>query len=200
MNATLTPDERGVLLELARKAITAAAERQHQIDIVLDDLPPALGELGACFVTIRQRLTGDLRGCTGVLVPRLPLAEEVARTAWQTACRDPRFPPVDPSELPDLTIEISILSSPWPVLPQTPDDLPALLEPGVHGVTLRRGYHRATFLPQVWAHLPDPVDFLDRLCVKMGLPPGTWREPGFEIEVYTVETIDEDEATKKPEG
>jgi AMMECR1 domain-containing protein len=48
--------------------------------------------------------------------------------------------------------------------------------------------------------VPDPVEFLDRLCIKMGLPPGAWREPGFEVEVYTVQMIYEDEETKKPES
>lgn len=196
----LTHDEQTTLLDLARRAVTAAAHRQPYRSVQSDTLPPALCEPGACFVTLRSRGTGDLRGCTGVLAPRMPLAEEVCRTAWQTACRDPRFPPVVPAELPDLTVEISILTPPQPLLPPTPADLPAMLQPGVHGVTLSRGYHRATFLPEVWSHLPDPIQFLDRLCVKMGLRPGTWREPGFEVEVYTTESIYEDEDTKKPEG
>ncbi len=200
MSEQLAPEDRRALLDLARRAITAAANRQPIPHVEPDDLPPALSEPAACFVTITNRETGDLRGCTGVLYPRLPLAEEVSRSAWQTACRDPRFPPVTPVEVPGLAIEISILTPPQPLYPPTPNDLPAMLQPGIHGVTLRRGYHRATFLPQVWSRVPDPVEFLDRLCIKMGLPPDAWRDPGFEVEVYTAHTIWEDEETKKPEG
>jgi AmmeMemoRadiSam system protein A len=193
MNEQLASEDRRTLLDLARSAVTAAANRQQATRVEAGGLSPALCEPAACFVTLKRRETGDLRGCTGVLYPRLSLAEEVSRTAWQSACRDPRFPPVTPAEVPGLSIEISILTPPQPITPPTPSDLPAMLQPGVHGVTLRRGYHRATFLPQVWDKLPDPVDFLNRLCIKMGLPAGAWREPGFEVEVYTVETICDDE-------
>ena len=35
------------------------------------------------------------------------------------------------------------------------------------------GGRRATFLPQVWAQLPDPRAFLARLLEKAGIPPAT---------------------------
>lgn len=113
------------------------------------------------------------------------------RTAAQTALQDPRFFPVQPAELEYINIEISVLSPPQPLEISAPNELPTLIRPSIDGVTLSRGDRRATFLPQVWERLPDPVDFLDHLCMKMGLQPGAWRQPGWKVEVYQVESFEE---------
>ena len=73
---------------------------------------------------------------------------------------------------------------PWEF--ETPDELLDLLRPGIDGVTLSTGARRATFLPQVWKKIPEPSQFLDRLCVKMGVLPGAWRQPGMRLETYQV--------------
>ena len=44
----------------------------------------------------------------------------------------------------------------------------------------------ATFLPQVWENLPDPVDFLAELRRKAGLPARFWH-PDLRLSRYTVE-------------
>lgn len=189
----LTETEQQALLVLARQSIMASACGLHP-PAVEPGLPAALLELGACFVTINRSTTGELRGCTGVLVAQAPLAEEVIRTAAQTACADPRFEPVRPDEVDDLTIEISVLTPPQPLEFNTPAELPHLIRPGIDGVTLifHRAY-RATFLPQVWEKIADPIEFLDRLCMKMGLPAGAWRWPGMCAEVYQVQEFHEAE-------
>lgn len=180
--------ERVLLLRLARDSIACAVSGAPLPQVDLECLPPTLTKPRACFVTLTERDSGALRGCTGVLTANLPLAQEVIRTAAETALHDPRFEPVMPIELDGLRVEISLLTPPVPLDVEHPDDIPRLLRPGIDGVTLTyRTRCRATFLPQVWEKLPDPVEFLDRLCLKMGLPPGTWREPGMEVEVYQVE-------------
>ncbi len=190
----LSLEERDILLKLAREAVTATAENKPLPVPDLEHLPPALREPAACFVTLHRQDTGDLRGCTGVLVAQSPLAIEVVRTAAQTARRDPRFPPVAPNEVDDLEIEISILTPPQPLEVPNPEDLPRLIRPGIDGVTLYRPPFRATFLPQVWQTIPDPVEFLDMLSLKMGLTRGAWRLPGMRVEVYQVEEFSD----KKP--
>jgi AMMECR1 domain-containing protein len=45
---------------------------------------------------------------------------------------------------------------------------------------------RATFLPQVWEHLPEPLEFLAELRRKACLPPRFWH-PDIRISRYTVE-------------
>ncbi|MEA3397481.1 MAG: AMMECR1 domain-containing protein, partial [Chloroflexota bacterium] len=72
-----------------------------------------------------------------------------------------------------------------------PDDLLRQLRPGVDGVVLERGWHRATFLPQVWEQLPDPEEFLAHLCYKAGLSPDAWRSPTLKISTYRVEKFKE---------
>ena len=186
-----TDEERAVLLQLARQAITAAAAGRPLPKPDLSRLPASLTSPGACFVTLQRGR--DLRGCTGTLLARAPLAEEVVQTAAQTALYDPRFAPVRPEEVGKLTIEISILTAPTPLDVKDPAQLPQMIRPGIDGVTLHRGRFRATFLPQVWEKIPDPIRFLDMLTQKMGLPSRAWTQKGMEAETYQVEEFAEDE-------
>jgi len=57
---------------------------------------------------------------------------------------------------------------------RTQDQLLESLRPGIDGLILREGDHRATFLPQVWEQLPDRLTFLQHLRHKAGLPPDQW--------------------------
>ena len=174
--------EKRQLLDIARRAIFAAARRQPLPEIDLDALTPALREPAACFVTLH--IDGLLRGCTGSLVARRPLAEEVSLTAAQTALQDPRFAPVSPEEVPLLDIEISVLTPPEPLAFNSSDELVEKLRPGVDGVILYLGARRATFLPQVWERVPEPERFLEMLCQKMGLPGDAWRAGDLRAETY----------------
>ena len=56
------------------------------------------------------RLNGQLRGCIGYVLPTKPLYLAVRDMAINSALRDPRFPPVTAEELPDLYIEISVMT------------------------------------------------------------------------------------------
>jgi AmmeMemoRadiSam system protein A len=181
----LGPAERRLLLELARQSIISAAESKPLPSVDIEEMPLCLREYRACFVTLHKE--GMLRGCTGVLVARSPLVNEVIQTAAQTALQDPRFLPVIPGEADSLDIEISVLTPTQPLALSTPEELPHLIRPGIDGVTLSKNARRATFLPQVWERVPDPVIFLNMLCRKMGFPPNEWRYPGMRAEVYQVE-------------
>ena len=46
--------------------------------------------------------------------------------------------------------------------------------PGVDGLVFEYHGHRATFLPQVWENIPEPLDFLCELRRKAGLPARFW--------------------------
>lgn len=189
--SNLSQEERQILLKLARESVRAAAGKKPLPQPDLGVLPPHLTTDGACFVTLYRGR--DLRGCTGTLVARVPLAEEVVQTAAQTAMYDPRFAPVSPAEVDGLTIEISVLTPPARLEFDDPRDLPKLIRPGIDGVTLYRGHFRATFLPQVWEKIPDPTHFLDMLSQKMGLPARAWTQRGISAEVYQVEEFTETE-------
>jgi hypothetical protein len=169
--AELSPEERAALLELARAAVRAAFDgRTLRLDPA--NLPPRLAAPGAAFVTLERH--GELRGCIGSLERRRPLAEDVCENACAAAFRDPRFEPLGRAELGDLEIHLSILGplEPFPVASEAA--ALAALEPGVDGLVLEAGFHRATFLPAVWEKLPDPRDFLAHLKRKAGLSPHYW--------------------------
>ena len=111
---------------------------------------------------------------------------------YAAAFRDPRFAPMTLEEWPQTRISLSILGPHQALPPGDRAQLLAQLRPGVDGLVLESGDgRRATFLPSVWAQLPEPADFLDHLLVKAGLPMSadirllrTWR--------YQTRTIDED--------
>jgi uncharacterized protein len=191
MNETnLTPEEKQILLRLARQTIELAANHRPPLTLRLEDYPPALRTDGAAFVTLTT-FGGELRGCIGALAPYQPLVQDVCEHAAAAALEDPRFPPVRPAEVPRLQIEISRLTTPEPFTYNTPQELLERLQPGVDGVVLRDGFRRATFLPQVWEHLPDKADFLSHLCSKMGAPANLWQRKVLQVELYQVEEFSE---------
>ncbi len=187
----LTTDERAYLLQLARRTIELgiAGKRLPALDVT--QLSPALAEWGASFVTL-TRQDGSLRGCIGALEAYQPLAEDVREHALAAALEDYRFEPVRPAELPRLRIEISRLTPTAPLIYDGPDDLVRKLRPGIDGVVLSDGVRRATFLPQVWQKLPDPVQFLGNLCNKMGASASLWRIQPLTVLVYQVEEFAEE--------
>lgn len=185
---TFEPSERLLLLKYARDSVMATA-CYERLPVPGSDVPTSLQRERACFVTLYKR--GDLRGCTGVLQARQSLIREVIETASSTASSDPRFSPVMQSEVSTLLIEISVLTDPKPLTVQDQADLPLIIRPGTDGVTLYIGHHRSTFLPQVWQKIPDPTEFLGKLCEKMGKPYFAWRESGTRAEIYQVEEFSE---------
>lgn len=189
---SMTPEEREFLLTLARETIERAARvPSHEAEPVLDAPPTErLKEPGASFVTLHTQ-TGALRGCIGSLIARRSLIDDVHANAIAAAFHDPRFPAVTPVELPNIVIEVSVLSHPEPLDYNGYEDLLEKLRPNVDGVVLRKGMHRATFLPQVWEQLPDPTTFLSHLCQKAGLSPNAWQAGDLEISTYQVEEFEE---------
>ena len=151
---------------------------------------PALRAPGASFVTLT--LDGALRGCIGSLEAHRPLGEDIEVNARAAAFDDPRFPPLSAAELPDTRIEISILSEPTPMQFTGREDALRQFRPGVDGVVLEYGPHRATFLPQVWEQLPEPEQFLAHLMIKAGLPAYFWSD-GIHLYRYNVEKYKEGE-------
>ncbi|MEN4010722.1 MAG: AmmeMemoRadiSam system protein A [Chloroflexota bacterium] len=185
----LSEEEKQILLREARRAIELAVNGQPLPWLDLAQLPPRLREAEATFVTLT--LGGKLRGCIGSLEACQPLIEDVREHAVSAALDDYRFPPVRPAEVERLRIEISRLTAPQPLMYDTPADLLKKLRPGFDGVVIRDEGRRATFLPQVWQSLPDPKDFLDHLCQKMGSPRNLWRQKRLEVQIYQVEEFHE---------
>ncbi len=189
MSERLTIAEQKVLLRLAREAMERGVRGEKLPPLDETSLTPSLREDGSSFVTLTEH--GQLRGCIGSLEPYQSLAEDVREHAAAAALQDPRFPQVEPAELNGIQIEVSRLTRPVPLEYEDADDLLAKLCPHVDGVILRDGFHRATFLPQVWEKIPDRVEFLENLCYKMGAKPDLWRKKHLEVLTYKVEEFHE---------
>jgi AmmeMemoRadiSam system protein A len=143
---------------------------------------PYLAADRACFVTLRK--AGDLRGCIGSLEPRRSLIEDVRLNAVSAAVNDTRFQPVGVGELAEIDYEISILDRPRPLQGVTVNELPDWLGKNKPGLIIEYEGRRSTFLPSVWEDLPDPNQFLERLCRKQGSPGDCWRHPSTKLSVY----------------
>jgi AmmeMemoRadiSam system protein A len=177
---SLSETDRQSLLDLVRRSIAEAvslpksAGENPQSGILL--------EKRGVFVTLHAR--GRLRGCIGVIDPVEPLAESIARCAAGAALHDPRFSPVRAEELPELQIEISLLSPLDPILPEN-------VEIGKHGLLITQGSKRGLLLPQVAVeHKLTRDQFLEETCRKAGLKPSAWQEAetiilGFTCEVFS---------------
>jgi uncharacterized protein len=167
MQAQLTPAEGAALTGLA-VATVAARLRGGPIDDRPPG-PPRLRETGATFVTLENR--GRLLGCIGTLEPSRPLYLDVIHNTLR-AMTDPRLPPVDQRDWPDLDVKVSVLGSPTPLPVAGRDELLTALRPGIDGLTLAGDGRRATFLPAVWRKLPEPDRFVSALLAKGGWPEG----------------------------
>ncbi len=166
--------QRRALLDLALASIRHGIETGGALRVQPEDYPPALRETLACFVTLNRR--GQLRGCIGHLEAMQPLVRDVAENAWAAAFRDPRFPPLEESELGGLELHISILTPSEPMEFDSEADLLRQIRPGVDGLILEDGFARGTFLPSVWESLPRVADFWLQLKRKAGLPMDHWSD------------------------
>ena len=179
----LTPADHAALLALARGAIEAALAGHSPPE--LPDIPGAALRRGA-FVTLEESEGHDLRGCIGHVTADRPLGEVIRQVAVSAARSDPRFPPVQLDELPALRIEISVLDDPVRVEPADPSRLVI----GRDGLLVRRGRAQSVLLPQVATeHGLGPEAFLNAVCHKAGLAPGSWREPATQVFTFKADVF-----------
>ena len=132
----------------------------------------------ATFVTITRR--GRLHGCIGSIAPRRSLAEDVERNAIAAAFDDPRSPPFCAEWVPEMGVEVTLLSPLERMHVTDEEDALRQIVPGLDGLVLTSGPRRGTFLPQVWESIPDPRELLAELKVKAGLDRAFW---GDEVEL-----------------
>jgi len=175
----LNEAQRVALLDLARRSVVAAVSGSPFPAVPEGPLPDACG----VFVTIKRH--GDLRGCLGTLTCRDGLGREVVRCAADAARDDPRFPPVGQAELPDVSLEVSVLGPLEPIDPRDPQSIVI----GRHGLVVEQGVRRGLLLPQVATEWGWTIEqFLRQTCLKAGLAPDAWQHGAtvsrFEAEVF----------------
>jgi AmmeMemoRadiSam system protein A len=189
----LDNDERRALLKLARNAIESAVHQGSAGGSDVEAVPGRLGEPAGAFVTLRYHK--NLRGCIGHLEPApASLAMAVAWAAQAAALEDPRFHRVTPEELPDLSIEISVLTAFEEIAPEN-------IVVGTHGIVIQQGNRRGLLLPQVATeHGLSRERFLEETCIKAGLARDAWREPGTHVFAFRAEVFSEDDYPENANG
>ena len=173
-DSSLTPTEKNTLLDIARATITHGVQHSKPLTVSVAKFSPALQQQCATFVTLN--LQQQLRGCIGTLEAHQPLIQDVAEHAFAAAFEDPRFAPVTANEVSQLDIHIALLTPATAMHFTSEDDLLQQLQPGIDGLILQSGAHRATFLPAVWESLPEPKQFLRQLKLKAGLEKNFWND------------------------
>jgi AmmeMemoRadiSam system protein A len=170
-------EERAILLQFAHDSILSALGGR---EISFEPPTPHLAEPRGVFTTLH--LFGELRGCVGYVLPIAPLYAAVGETARAAAFEDTRFYAVTAEEAPALEIELSVLSPPQEISPDT-------IEVGRHGLIISRAGYRGLLLPQVPVeHGWDRIAFLEQTCRKSGLPLDAWQK-GATIEAFTAEVF-----------
>ncbi len=98
-------------VQLARLSLETFV-KTHKPAELPKDLPADMTENRAgTFVSLHKN--GNLRGCIGTFMPTTnSIAQEILQNAISACSRDPRFSPVEVSELDDIEISVDILAEP----------------------------------------------------------------------------------------
>ncbi len=172
----LTDEEGLIAIRSARGAVEYVCAKKPKPAL---KFTPVFNEKRGVFVTLT--IEGQLRGCIGLPYPVMPLEQAIEHAATAAATEDPRFPPVGKAELPQITVEVTILTVPVP-LEGVPEDRPANVTVGKHGLIVRGMGTSGLLLPQVATEYGwDAKTFLDHTCMKAGLPNRCWTYPTVEI-------------------
>ncbi|HOP41576.1 MAG TPA: AmmeMemoRadiSam system protein A [Geobacteraceae bacterium] len=166
MHDHITLKEKQQLLAIARETIFEYVQQGSVMKITTTN--GFLEENRGCFVTIK--IHDKLRGCIGCFIAEKPLWATVQDMAIAAATRDPRFYPLHPDELDDISIEISVLSPLKKI--ESVDEI----QVGTHGIYIEKNMYRGVLLPQVATEYGwDRDTFLAQTCLKAGLDPDAWK-------------------------
>ena len=187
----MKPESKQYLLQLARETLDHhfhTGSKMHIPDP--KSLDKELTSKVASFVTLHKK-DGSLRGCVGHTEAIQPLYLDVIDNVLAAGFGDRRFMVLGHKELPDITIEISVLSKPKVINYSSTSDLLKQIKAGKDGVTIESKTNFATYLPQVWKTFGDKADFLSSLCEKAGLPADEWKQGSLQVLTYQAEVFGE---------
>lgn len=186
-----TFEEGMAAVRAARAVIDAAVLGEAKPPEV--SLPERFRELGGVFTTIQTYPHGELRGCVGFAEPVLPLFRAIQATAVAAALADLRFPPLQPLELPVVTVGLSLLTRPQEIRVRRADEFPGRIEMGRHGLIVRENARGGLLLPQVALDLGwSAEEFLSQVCLKAGLAPERWREGDLRVLTFGAQIFKEE--------
>ena len=174
-NPSLTAEQESAIHRAACELVLAAVQKRTvQLSNAAFRRVEDVAVMGV-FVTLKRN--GQLRGCCGMQGQPMSLSYALAESAARTATDDHRFPPVSLSELPHLTLDVTLLFN-FETITVLGDDRIAEVEPGRHGLRIQQHNKAGLLLPSVATeHGLDAKTFLDHVCRKAGLPSTAWQDP-----------------------
>ena len=126
------------------------------------------------FVTLNKK--NSLRGCIGYPTPIKNLSNGLIDAAIAAATEDPRFPPVNPNELDDVTFEVTVLTPPIEIKVNNPQEYLSIIKIGRDGIIVENSFTSGLLLPQVAKEYDWNVEeFLCHTCEKAGLDKNAWK-------------------------
>mgnify|MGYP000406161822 CR=1 FL=1 len=138
---SLNEQEKQWLLDLSYQTLRKVVGNEKKAGDGSNNVPIGLKTPAGAFVSLYKN--GKLRGCIGHFGEDKPLYKVVEEMTRAAALNDPRFNPVSSEEIDDIKVEISVLT------PMRKVDDVSKIEPGKHGILIRKGGRSGTFLPQV---------------------------------------------------
>jgi len=188
----LSLNEGAKVVQFARNIVESYVKNKE----TSSDLGKAFNEKLGVFVTIHTFPERDLRGCIGIPLPIMSLKEAIVESA-QSATRDPRFPPLNETELDNIIIEVTILTKPELIKVSKPENYPSNIEIGRDGLIVERSFYKGLLLPQVPVEQEwDKEEFLSHTCMKAGLLPDAWLDKDIKISKFSGQIFTE----TKPRG
>jgi uncharacterized protein len=182
----LNKKDQTLLLKLARDALENSF-KDTDVDV---SKAGHLTQLRGCFVTLHK--DNQLRGCIGFPKPIMPLYEQIITASKAAAFEDPRFPPVNKSELKHIVIEISILTRPELIKIKDSEEYLQNIEIGKDGLIIQ-GASSGLLLPQVATEYNfDAKQFLECVCEKAGMDKDAWKDLKNKIYKFKAEIFSED--------
>jgi MEMO1 family protein len=175
---TLTEMDRSLLLDIARETLVSYITTGI-IPVVHKELSPNLLKPAGAFVSLYRK--DKLRGCIGRFNPDIPLYKVVQEMVISSATKDYRFSHVEEFEIPEIKIEISVLTP----LKRITHASEIVL--GRDGIYVRKGSASGTFLPQVAKGTGWTVEEFLGHCSrdKAGIGWDGWKD----AELYTYEAL-----------
>lgn len=157
-------DNEDEYVKLARYALEHFVRTGERAELPENLSPDLTDRTAGVFVSLKKH--GELRGCIGTISSVTDsVALEILRNVVSSASEDPRFDPVRPNELDELTYSVDVLSPPEPI------NSDEMLDVKRYGVIVTSGYKRGLLLPNL-----DGVDTveqqLDIAKRKAGIKPG----------------------------
>jgi len=176
---SISSEDKKFLLKLARETITKYIKKGTTPDVDPAKLSKTLKTDCGAFVTLNKGR--NLRGCIGRFDASMPLWKVVQTMAIAASTQDHRFSPVQPNEIDQLKIEISVLTPLKRI--KSADEFVM----GKQGIYMKQGNATGTFLPQVATQTGwSKEEFLGHCAQdKAGIGWNGWKT----AELYTYEAL-----------